>query len=441
MSDAADPIARADRSGVLPVLIAAAVLRVLWMYGAQGLAPVGPEEAGEATRVAISVSLGKGLADAFPGLGPTAHMLPLPPLVAGGVIHLFGGAGAPAAVALTVWALVQVGVGYLLLDRLFRTIDMAPETRRAGLALLCLVPVFAPEETISFRYWEGALAVCIGTAALAFLFHLRRRATIRPRDLIVAAAILSAGAFVSPAVGLASGICWALFALTRLSPREILLFATATVLATALWAVPWTIRNIAVLDAPIVVRSNFGLELAIGNHAAAVAPADPAVTFRDRLQAVHPYHGLTPYRRARTMGEVGYAKAVGRAAETWIAANPVAFLTLCGRHYRQFFLPEPWQFAFSQSDVLPVARSVLMRLVAVAGIVSLMLGIWRRRFGYRTLAVYLAVVGMPYALVQPVPRYSYLIYGLFCYLAADLITNARRRVPPPGDRPVERACA
>ncbi len=441
MPDAADTIARPDRSGVLPVLIAAGVLRMLWLYGAQGLAPVGPEEAGEATRVAMSLSLGNGFADAFPGLGPTAHMLPLPPLIAGGIIHLFGGAGVPAAVALTVWALVQVGVGYLLLDRLFRMIGMAPETRRAGLALLCLVPVFAPEETISFRYWEGALAVCVGTAALAFLFHLRRRDVIRSRDLVVAAILLSASAFVSPAVGLASGVCWALFALTRLSPREMLRFGTATVLATALWVVPWTVRNIVVLDAPIIVRSNFGLELAIGNHAAAVAPADPAVTFRDRLQAIHPYHGLAPYRRAKAMGEVAYAKAAGRSAETWIAANPMAFLALCGRHYRQFFLPEDWQFAFSQSDVLPMVRSVVMRLVAVAGIVSLIAGIWRRRFGYRTLAVYLAVVGIPYALVQPVPRYSYLVYGLFCFLAADLSTNARRRTATQEDRTAARSSA
>lgn len=429
----------ADLRSVLPFLAAGLILRLLWLHAANGLTTIGAEEAGEATRVAMSVSLGHGFADAFPGMGATAHMLPLTPLIAGGVIRLFGGAGPTAAVALTIWAFAQVGAGYLLIGQLFRELGMPPQTCRLGLAMLCLLPVFAPEETISFRYWEGALAVCLGAVTLTFLLRLRRRDTVRYRDLAAAAALVSCCFFISPAVGVASGACWTLFAVTRLSGRHAHLFGIATIAAFALWVVPWTVRNIEVLGAPIVVRSNFGLELAIANHAAAAAPGDPAVVFMNRLQAVHPYHGLRPYRTARAMGEVAYSKAVGQAAEAWIAAHPLQFLMLCARHYRQFFLPEPWQFGFSQSDLLSSPRSLAIGLVAIAGAISLCLGIRRRRVGYGTLALYLILVGAPYCLVQPVPRYSYLVYGLLCFLAADLIVGVTRRFTGPAERRAARA--
>lgn len=432
------PADAADLRTLLPLLIAGLILRLLWLHTANGLTVIGVEEAGEATRVAMSVSLGHGFADAFPGMGATAHMLPLSPMIAGGILRLFGGTDTAAAIALTVWALAQVGAAYLLLGRLFRELGMPPRTRRLGLAILCLLPVFAPEETISFRYWEGALAVCLGAVTLTFLLRLRRRDAVRYRDLAAAGAFVSCCFFVSPAVGVASGACWVLFALTRLPARQTLWFGIATIAAFALWAVPWTMRNIEVLGAPIVVRSNFGLELAIANHPAATAPGDPAAIFMNRLQAVHPYHGLRPYHTAMAMGEVAYSKAVGQAAEGWIAAHPVQFLMLCGRHYRQFFLPEPWQFGFSQNDLLSSPRSFVFALVTIAGAISLGLGVRRRRSGYGTLALYLILVGVPYCLVQPVPRYSYLVYGLLSFLAADTIAGAIRWFRNPANHPAAR---
>ena len=60
-----------------PYVIAGLLLRLLWLNTATGTLVY--VQADEAARVALSVARGGGLADAFPGTGPTAHLLPTMP--------------------------------------------------------------------------------------------------------------------------------------------------------------------------------------------------------------------------------------------------------------------------------------------------------------------------------------------------------------------------
>lgn len=413
----------------MPVLAGAIILRLLWLHGATGLFALGDQEAGEATRVAISLALGHGFAGAFPGMGPTAHLLPFPPMVAGALLRIFGTGTPMAALAVTAWALLQTCALYLLLARLFRELDMDHVALRVAVTILCLVPVFAPEETVSFRYWEGALAGCCGALSLIHLLKLRRRTAIGTGQLAWAAAITSFSFFISPPIGVAAGTCWAIFAIRRLSMIQLAGFALLTLAAFAAWMVPWTVRNAGALGEPIPIRSNFGLELAIGNHEQALSGGDPAAVFRARLQAIHPYHGREANLRARTVGEVAYARIMGDGAKKWIRDNPAKFLRLCADHYLEFFFPRPWQFKGSQNDRFPGIRSFLISFVNALGILGLALNVMRKRRGYHYLAVYIALIALPYVLVQPIPRYTYLVYGLLCFLAVDLIREMARYLP------------
>jgi len=176
---------------LMPVLVGAIILRLLWLSGATGLFALGGTEAGEATRVAVSLAFGHGFAGAFPGMGATAHLLPLPPMIAGALLRIFGVGTPMAALALTAWALLQTCALYLLLARLFRELAFDAVALRIAVSILCLIPVFAPEETISFRYWEGALAGCCGAISLAHLLKLRRQPAIGIRQLAWAAVIAS----------------------------------------------------------------------------------------------------------------------------------------------------------------------------------------------------------------------------------------------------------
>lgn len=59
----------------------------------------------------------------------------------------------------------------------------------------------------------------------------------------------------------------------------------------------------------------------------------------------------------------------------------------------------------------------------------------RRRF-YGWLALYIGAEGLLYALVQPIPRFTYPIYGLFAFLAVQLVADVAPRLrAQPSRRP------
>jgi hypothetical protein len=432
-------MAKQQTGGGLTLVIAGGIaLRLIWLAGARGIAAF--VEAGEATRVALSVGAGRGLSDAFfAGQGPTAHLLPTMVGLAGGVFAAFGPYSATANLILLGWALLQTFGGYLLLRKLFAMLGADPAALRLGMALLCLVPIFVAQETIDFRYWEGGLAVCLAAANLILLLRLEDKATLSSTDVIAVAALSALTFFVSPPAGMAVDGCWALFALRRMRVRESVRLALLGAAALALLLAPWAARNAAELGTPILLRSNFGLELAIGNYPGALS-AEPSVeTFERRLAAIHPYRSAQAAQALRDAGgEVPYARALGARTERWIGENPFEFIGLCLRHYAQFFFPQPWQMTFTEWVLYTHARAAIMTTLDALGLIGLAVALWRRRRGAVTLAVYIALASLPYALVQPTPRYTYLVYGALVFLAAQLLVDVARygmrRSSPPGAR-------
>ncbi len=113
---------------------------------------------GEAMRVASAVGAGRGFADAYRlGQGPTAHLLPTMPLLAGGIYRLLG-IGSPVAEAiLAVWAVGLAMATYLLLYR-----ASAGSGHRAGPAspgshLAASLPLILPRKASTFAYGRGVL--------------------------------------------------------------------------------------------------------------------------------------------------------------------------------------------------------------------------------------------------------------------------------------------
>jgi hypothetical protein len=199
--------------------------------------------------------------------------------------------------------------------------------------------------------------------------------------------------------------------------------------ALALLVVPWAVRNAAVLGEPVPLRSNFGLELAIANHPVAVPGNRPAETFAERMLAIHPF--LSPAARvelARDGGEIAYSRRLAAETRMWIAAHPLDFARLTARHLRQFFFPSPWQFYFTGEEDWRKSRAILLSLVSLLGLLGLAVAILRRRRGYGWLALYIAGAALPYAIVQPVPRYSYLVYGMLAFLAVEALLRGGRYV-------------
>jgi hypothetical protein len=339
--------ARRDEWVFLALIMAAGLaIRLIWLLRAHGhiLALM---DAAEATRTALSVARYGVLGDAyFYGQGASAHLLPVNPMVAGGVLWLFGIGSTAANVVLLVWALVQVAAAYLLVRALFRELGASPVVLRWGTALLFLLATFAPQEAIEFRYWDGASAVCLAALNLLMIVRLDKRSTLDTRTLLGAAALSAITFFVNPTAGLAVDVCWAVVALRRLPFVRAAQFGMAAALALSLLIVPWAIRNERALGETVPLRSNFGLEFAMANHQAALeSPKPPAYVFHDRFNQIHPgdpVSGVQSLMKQRG-GEVRYSRALATQTWAWVAAHPAGFAQLCGRHLRQFFFPEPWQ--------------------------------------------------------------------------------------------------
>jgi hypothetical protein len=407
------------------ILIGGLALRLLFMVLVGAFTQ--PVDMGEATHAALALARTGQIADAFfPGQGPTAHLMPAMIGIAGGVFRLLGPETAAANLTLAAWSLFQCFAGFLLLRAIFLRIGMDPAAVLGGLMILCLLPAYAPQETCDFRFWEGALSLCLVALNFLWLLHLEQLAAIGRKPLTIAAIGIALTFFVSPPAGLAIGACWGLFGARRLPPARLAWLIIVTALCTAALLAPWAWRNLRLLGYPIWLRSDFGLEIAIANHSAAVSGTIPATVLHDRMVAVHPFDNPQAAAALRASGgEVVYSRLLGRQTHDWIAAHPFDFLRLTARHYRQFYLPETWQFQWTNWHELIRTRAWVIQTVCLLGIIGLVRGLRRRHF-YPTLALYIALVGLPYAVVQPVPRYTYLVYGLFAFLAAQLVTDVVR---------------
>lgn len=257
--------------------------------------------------------------------GPTAHMPPFFPAFMALVYRLLG----PTLTAgYLIWAFMILGhaILYAMLPWLAARLGLPPPAGVLGGLAGALVPRFP-------TYVEALTGVAIGLTLAVFL----RRWQMGPGP--------AAGSFL---LGLACGAAFHLnptllpvvlgclvFELWwRREPRRwrgpalILLGAT-------LACVPWTWRNYTTLHGLFFIRSNFGLELRMGNHEGAAAHLE--VSARQGTER-HPRTDEAEARRVQELGEHAYMQEAGREALDWIARQPLRFLALTGSRVAQFWL-------------------------------------------------------------------------------------------------------
>jgi hypothetical protein len=97
------------------------------------------------------------------------------------------------------------------------------------------------------------------------------------------------------------------------------------VLGIGLACFPWTWRNYTTFNSLFFIRSNFGLELRMGNHPGAAATMEVMDIQQEHR---HPRTHFTEARLLREMGEIEYMRQAGHEALEWISTNPGDFLWL-----------------------------------------------------------------------------------------------------------------
>ncbi len=411
----------ASRYGVVALIVALGLLlRGYYLH----LHPHDLPEA-EAFRITAAFARTGTLGDPYLGhTGATAHLLPVPLLVGGLVYSLLGVASRSAEAVLSIWSLGLVFTAFCLTALTFRRAGAPIATSLMGMALCCGLPLNLGLEAVTFRLWEGGLAVAIAAGLMLALVTLDREreppSTRATMALAVAAALLF---FVSPQLGVAGYAGVALLYLRRVAARRWPGALVAAALALAAVTAPWVVRNERVFGAPML-RSNLGLELAISFHPAAVDAPDPRQVYIDRMRAVHPLASRQAFdRMVRSGGEVAYSRRLGSETRAWIAAHPASAARIGARHLWQYLFPPAWLFR----AIDPAAdRAIAFKAAAVWLLAALgLLDLARRlvaepRSGFSYLAVLVIVTALPFVLVQPILRYRYLIYVPMTFYAADL---------------------
>jgi hypothetical protein len=382
--------------------------------------------------IARALAEGRGFADAFrEGQGPTAHLLPISPSIAGGVYAVLGIHSAAAEFVLACWSIGLVIGTYVLLFRAFEHLGSSRSARLVALAYACLVPIYFSHETFSFRRWDGGLAAFLCALFLERLLVLQGQRELRMRAIVGMCLLAALTFFTNPALGIPVYACAGIACWQRQDVKSMVATIALAACALALFIVPWALRNQAVLGAPILLRSNLGLELAISNYPGALDQSvDPVVRFYRRMDQIHPMSSDAAYQAmVAAGGEVRYSSQLLQTTLAWARANPGKTAWIAASHVRQFLVPEEYQFrmlALSQKDSW---RTLSADLVGVLALVSIVRALVRRRphWVYPTLLLLLpAVLLSPF---QPVPRYMYLLYPLQVFCAADLLTrvSARKR--------------
>jgi hypothetical protein len=375
----------------------------------------------EAMNVADSFAYTGSFADAyFPGQGPTAHLTPIMPFLAGTLIRLMGNHERATQLLLLAFSLSQVAAAYLIG---FAICKRRFGTATAILGLLVLaIPVFPMAETTLFRYWDGAAAAIL--AGLLFLIVDADRPLTHRRTLS-AGLLLGVLIFLNQIIGL--GVVAAVtVALIRRQFRSLFLLACVTTVTVAAFVGPWAFRNERELGRAIPFRSNLNLELSMGFYQGAIKPTDPRREFAARIADVHPLMSRTSQMRIRQIGEVRFFDELGQTTRAWIADHPGEALRLALRHWVSFFAPSLW--SFDRDDYRSIQRlgSIVLPAIMLLGLLSTILNAGRFRLARMTLT-FTMCCSILYVISQPVPRYSYPVYVQLVFWAVVLIMSLLRK--------------
>ncbi len=276
----------------------------------------------ELGRVASAIASGQGFSSPlrFVDTGPTAWFTPIYPYLIAGIFKIWG--------------------VFTFKSRLII------ETSNCAFAALTVIPVYG----IARRTFGNSLAVgaawgwvflptslffpitWIWDTTLAALFMaLLFWATLAMRDAKTVLAWVGYGALWAVGVLINPSLLsllpflagWAIWPL-RGDSRSLIRFSAAGLLVFAIALVPWTIRNYRVFGKFIVLRSNFGLELWLGNN-----PGVPD-TWSPWL---HPNDSLEEAEKYQRMGEIAYMQEKEQEAFAFMRTHPADTLHFVFRRF------------------------------------------------------------------------------------------------------------
>ena len=368
----------------------------------------------ETGSIATALVNGKGFSSPFGReTGPTAWLTPVYPLLVAGVFRVFGVATRSSFFAVFFLnAIFSSAVCIAIFHAGKRIGGLVVASGAAWLWAVFPNAVMVPFEWV----WDTSLSALLGATILWATLELAE--SLRMRDWFAYGLLWGFTLMTNPSLGslLPFLLGWAAYRARPEKKPGIAGRAMAAAGIAILCCVPWTGRNYAQFHRLVPLRSNFPLELYIGNnnnYAMRQFVWPPKINKEVELL------------RYLKMGETAFMDEEKRKALEFIREHPGIFVELTGERFVTFWtgLPAPVQAFLGTDSQLVRVLLVCNTLAAVGCLIGIVVLVVRRSAYAFPLAAYPVVFPWLYYITHPNLRYRHPIDPVVLLLVAVAVSR------------------
>lgn len=350
--------------------------------------------------------------------GKSAHVGPLYAAFLAGIYIVFGWDTVAGRVFQELFAIVATMIGICLLPLIARKARLPAASGWAAGFCMAVLPVNLWIEA------SGAWEQPYGALALLGMFRafctLREEQWRNRRTIALTGVLFGAAALLSPSLLCAGALMFIAESVSQCGSRKQVLLSGLVMLAVSLvFIAPWIARNYYALGGFIPVRSNFGLELLIGNNPYVTGKIHTLEDPEDPFNRIHPLSNPQENARLLEVGERAYMREKQQMALHWIKENPGRFAALTLGRLAIFWFPpvDVWP----PSSPGRLFKSLTFCLIG-AGMLCGLFRLWLLKHPARGLFT-AALLGSTiiYVIARVDPRYRYPVFGLSTLIACDFV--------------------
>jgi hypothetical protein len=270
--------------------------------------------------------------------------------------------------------------------------------------------------------WETTFIPLALVAALWSLMALHDRSWEDLRIAAGAGSVVGVGALLSPVVvlGAISALLGEALACRCRGRAVQLALGGSVLLGTAALAIsPWIYRNYVCFSALVPIRSNFGIEFAVGNH----SENSDGTTLGTSKMGFHPSRNSVEREKLKELGEIVYNRMKLRETWAWVQVHPSRFAELTARRLVLFWFPHGETAWGPRSFVSVPIKSAALGVVTVLAFGGLAL-LFAARHPYRWLIAGIFIgPSLPYLVTHVFIRYRYPLFWLTFLLGCECIAR------------------
>ncbi len=370
----------------------------------------------ELGQVARSIAAGRGFASPlrFAETGPTVWFTPIYPYLLAGIFKLWG---------------IYSDLSHIIIQTLnciFSALTIIPihgiakRTFGEGVAIgAAWMWVFLPTALFFPILWVWDTALIALVFSLIFWVTLAMREHRRLLPWAGYGALWVVGVLINPAIlslfpFFLGWLMWEARKQSAIWAKP----AAVALLVFAIGLVPWTIRNYRVFGKFIVLRSNFGLELWLGNN--------PRVGADIFAQWAHPNDNPAEAEKYKQMGEIAYMEQSERDAFQFIRTHPADTALFMFRRFVNTWLgvSDSPKDSWNASPLYAKAFLFLNFVIALASLTGVLLAYRNRLPDAAPYGFVLLIFPLVFYLTHSSLRYRFPIDPILMVLTASAIRHA-----------------